>query len=179
LTTCGSAGPARLGYDVRVTEVYLLRHAHAGNPAAWHGPDEKRPLSEKGRRQAERLGGFLASVGFDPDAIISSPKLRASQTADIVAGHLGRRVALDDRLGGSLSIETVDALLAEAGDPERPVLVGHDPDFSTLAALLSGADELTVAKGALVRIDMDRPLAPGAGQLRWLVPPDLLRGLDA
>ena len=58
-------------------ELYFLRHAHAGDPEAWTGDDAARPLSDKGEKQAERLGAFLAGVGFKPDAIISSPKLRA------------------------------------------------------------------------------------------------------
>lgn len=82
-------------------------------------------------------------------------------------------MGIDDRLGGPLDPTVVDELLAEHGDPVRPVLVGHDPDFSDLAALLVGADQLPMRKGALARIEIDRPLRPGAGILRWLVPPDM------
>ena len=74
-------------------ELYLLRHAHAGDPADWDGPDDARPLSEKGERQADRLGRYLARLGFAPDAIITSPKVRAARTAEIVAlppGGAGR-----------------------------------------------------------------------------------------
>jgi phosphohistidine phosphatase SixA len=56
--------------------------------------------------------------------------------------------------------------------------VGHDPDFSELAAALTGAPELPVRKGALVRIDIARPIEAGAGLLRWLLPPDLLSVRD-
>ena len=66
-------------------ELYLLRHADAGDPMAWQGPDAARPLSGKGERQADRLGRFLAGIGFTPDAIITSPKVRAAQTAEGVA----------------------------------------------------------------------------------------------
>ncbi|HYI23265.1 MAG TPA: histidine phosphatase family protein, partial [Candidatus Limnocylindrales bacterium] len=55
-------------------ELYLLRHAHAGNPAEWTGDDAKRPLSKKGRRQAEMLGQFMAQRGFAPDSIVTSSK---------------------------------------------------------------------------------------------------------
>jgi phosphohistidine phosphatase len=158
-----------------VTELYLLRHAHAGDPLAWTGPDEQRPLSDKGEKQADRLGRFLAGIGFQPDAIITSPKLRAAQTAEIVAGHLGLPFRMDDRLADRLDVATLETLLRDAGDPERPVIVGHDPDFSELAAELSGARELPLKKGALARIDVERPLEPGGGTLAWLVPPDLLK----
>ena len=59
------------------------------------------------------------------------------------------------------------------------VLVGHDPDFSDLAASLTGSATTTIRKGAFARIDVPRPLQPGAGTLRWLVSPDLLAGQKA
>jgi phosphohistidine phosphatase len=155
-------------------ELYLLRHAHAGDASTFEGLDASRPLSEKGERQSNRLGRFLTGVGFVPDAIISSPKVRAFRTAEIVALHLGLPVGIDPRLGGALDPEDIDAILTEAGDPARPMLVGHDPDFSELAALLSGSSHLPMRKGALARIDIDRPLRAGDGTLRWLIPPDLL-----
>ena len=155
-------------------ELYLLRHAHAGDAGAWDGPDDSRPLSDKGEKQAERLGRFLAGIGFTADAIITSPKARAAQTATLVADQLGMPVSEDARLGGELTIPAVEAILRDAGDPERAVLVGHDPDFSELVATLSGAPDVQMKKGALARIDLPRPLEPGGGILRWLVPPDLL-----
>jgi phosphohistidine phosphatase len=158
-----------------VTELHFLRHAHAGDPEGWRGSDDDRPLSDKGEKQAERLGRFLASVGFQPDTIITSPKLRAARTAEIVAEHLGLKITTDPRLGAALGIAELEDVLHDAGDPGRPVVVGHDPDFSELVALLSGAARLPMRKGALARLDIDRPLEPGRGTLRWLVPPDLLK----
>ena len=158
-----------------MTELYLLRHAHAGDPLAWDGPDDRRPLSDKGDKQADRLGRFLAGIGFQPDAIITSPKARAAQTAEIVAGHLGVPVSVDDRLGGELGLAELEHVLRAAGDPDRPVVVGHDPDFSELVAILCDTSRVPMRKGAFARIDVARPLEPGGGTLRWLVPPDLLK----
>jgi phosphohistidine phosphatase SixA len=155
--------------------LHLVRHAHAGDPEAWDGPDAARPLSEKGRAQAERLGSYLADIAFRTDAVITSPKLRAAQTAELVAAHLGVKVELDDRLAGSLDLDTLEAVLADAQDPQRPVLVGHDPDFSELLASLCEAQNAPMRKGALARIEADRPLREGGGTLRWLIPPDALR----
>jgi phosphohistidine phosphatase len=156
-------------------ELHFLRHAHAGDPEAWTGEDEVRPLSDKGEKQADRLGRFLAGIGFKPDAIITSPKLRAAQTAEIVAGHLGIMISFDDRLAGSFDVATLETLLRDAGDPTRPVVVGHDPDFSEILAELCGAPQIPMPKGALARVDIDRPLRAGGGTLHWLVPPDLLK----
>ena len=159
-----------------VTELYLLRHAHAGDSATWDGPDATRPLSPKGERQSERLGRFLAGTGFRPDSIITSPKTRALQTAEIVAAALELEIRLDERLGVPLDLVALEAILFDAGEPRRAVLVGHDPDFSELLETITGARQIPMRKGALARIDTLRPLSPGSGTLRWLVPPDLLQG---
>jgi phosphohistidine phosphatase len=157
-----------------MTELYLLRHADAGDPQAWTGNDADRPLSGKGEKQSGRLGRFLAGTAFRPDAVLTSPKLRAKKTAEIVAGHLGSSATVEDRLAGGLDAAAVDSILRDAGDPERPVLVGHDPDFTDLLQSLTGSS-VEMKKGALARIDIDRPLSDGAGRLAWLVPPDLLK----
>ncbi|HET9085097.1 MAG TPA: histidine phosphatase family protein [Candidatus Limnocylindrales bacterium] len=154
--------------------LHLLRHADAGDPEAWQGPDSLRPLSAKGRRQSKRLGDHLAAIGFTTDVIVTSPKIRAEQTADIVGERLKVRVTVDDRLGGGFDIETLDELLTDAGDPDRIVLVGHDPDFSETLSTLCGP-RLEMKKGAFARIEVERPLRAGRGTLRWLLPPDALK----
>jgi len=156
------------------TQLCLLRHAHAGDPMKWTGSDDLRPLTEKGRLQSERLGLFLAVTGSGPDAILSSPLTRAVETARLVAAPFGLRVDVVDELGGPLDLEVLERLLRSAGDPRRPLLVGHDPDFSMLAAEMAGVSELPMRKATLVRIDVMRPLQPGQGVLRWLLTPDLL-----
>ena len=160
---------------VRTVQLHLLRHAHAGDPMAWDGPDEARPLSPRGERQADRLGRFLAGVGFRTDAIITSPKVRAAQTAEIVAERLGVPVGIDARLAGDVGLSALEAILRDAGHPVAPVLVGHDPDFSDLVVKLCGGLGVPMRKGAFARIDAQRPFEPGGATLRWLIPPDLLK----
>ena len=155
-------------------ELYLLRHADAGVPEQWTRPDAERPLSAKGERQAKRVGRWLASIGFEPDAIITSPKVRAAQTAQAVADAVGRKVAEDDRLAGPFDSAGLATILADAGSPKRAVVVGHDPDFSDVLAELVGAPGLPMRKGAIARVDFDGSIGPGAGVLRWLLPPDAL-----
>jgi phosphohistidine phosphatase len=157
-----------------LTELCLLRHAHAGDPMKWRGSDDLRPLTEKGRLQSERLGLLLAFSGYRPSVILSSPMTRAVETARLVAAPFEMRVDVVDELGGPLDLGALEALLRAAGDPSRPILVGHDPDFSTLAAELTGVTVLPVRKATLVRMDIPRPLRAGQGVLRWLLPPDLL-----
>lgn len=157
-------------------DVYFVRHAHAGNASRWAGPDDLRPLTAKGLRQATRLGGFLAAAGVQPDALLSSTKARALQTAEVLGATIGSEVRTDARLANGLSVDDLRALITEAGAVAQLLLVGHDPDFSDLVSELVGAS-IVVRKAALVRIEVD-PLAvqPGSGVLRWLIPPDALGG---
>lgn len=158
--------------SAEILRLHLLRHADATH-RDWTGPDAERPLTEKGRRQAERLGRHLASVGFTADAILSSPLVRARETAEIVASALGGEVRIEDRLASGVTPAAVEAIVADAGRPGRVVLVGHDPDFSELVQELTDA-RAPMKKGALARIDLPGPVAAGTGVLRWLLPPDLV-----
>ena len=154
-------------------ELHLLRHADAGDPAAWDGPDELRPLSEKGRRQADRLARHLQRIGYVLDVVVTSPKVRAVETAEHFAEPLKLKVVRDERLAQSFGLSELRAILEDVGDPARPVLVGHDPDFSSLLSLLTSA-QTTMAKGAFARLGLDRPFEPGAATLDFLLPPRLL-----
>jgi phosphohistidine phosphatase len=154
--------------------LYLVRHAHAGDSGAWPEPDETRPLSAKGEKQARRVAAFLARAAVRPAVLLTSPKLRASQTAEPIAAALGMPARTEPLLASGADLEDVERILVGAGDPPSVLLVGHDPDFSELAARLTGALSLPVPKGSVVRIDAERPLVPGSGVLRWLLPPDLL-----
>ncbi len=154
--------------------LHLLRHADAGDPEAWEGPDAARPISDKGRKQSKRLGEHLARIGWQADVFITSPKLRAAETAELVAAHVKAKVSVDARLAGPFEIDDLEAMLRDAGDPERAVFVGHDPDFSDALSGMCGS-RLTMRKGALARVEIERPLRSGAGELRWLIPPDALK----
>lgn len=153
--------------------VHLLRHAHAGDAFEWIGDDDLRPLTKKGRGQSERLGRFLEAHAVRPDVIVTSPLVRARQTAEIVAEALGMTVKVDPRLGSGFGKRDLWSLLDETGAREV-MLVGHDPDFSALLNYLIDAAGMNMKKGALATIDLHTKLGDGEGELRWLVPPDLL-----
>jgi phosphohistidine phosphatase len=155
--------------------LHLLRHAHAGDPIRWSGDDWDRPLSDKGIRQAERLGRVLAAHDEAPDLFIASPRVRAEQTARIVAEAVGGTLVTDRRLAGPLDSDVVAGILADHADADRPCLVGHDPDFSELLGELVGAPLIPMRKGAFARVDLEsRRAVAGRGTLRYLLPPELL-----
>lgn len=158
-----------------MTGLHLLRHAHAGDPERWDAPDAARPLSEKGRRQAMRLGALLVAMDEPPDVLVTSPKVRAVQTAELVAEALGVPVVVDARLAGGLDLHAVEEILVDsAPESSRPCIVGHDPDFSGILGDLLGMAPLPMRKGAIARVDVARPVAYGRGVLRWLVPPEVV-----
>lgn len=161
------------GADGTDFALYLIRHAHAGNAANFPGDDDERPLSARGKEQAQKLGRLLAARGVVPDAIVSSPKVRARQTANIVADALGVGVASDERLAEMFDLDALAGIMAGVGGTSLMV-VGHDPEFSDMLATLVGAAELPMRKGAIARVDLALPLGPGCGILRWFIPPELL-----
>jgi phosphohistidine phosphatase len=112
--------------------VVLVRHAEAA-PGT---PDELRTLTNEGREQARALGERLRANGIEPDAVLSSPLLRARETATALG--LGAPDA-DDRLAPGATAEAVRE--ATAGRGETIVVVGHQPDCGRIAASLTGGDE--------------------------------------
>lgn len=122
--------------------LWLLRHAEAADGS----PDEGRPLTETGIRQAEAAGRAMQQLGVTLDACLCSPKLRALQTAQYACAPLGVEVTVDQRLAG----EPFDAgdLAAGLGDV---LLVGHDPSFTLTLHDLTGA-QARMKKGGLAGI---------------------------
>lgn len=112
--------------------LFLVRHAEA----APGDPDELRTLTPHGRWQAQDLGQRFARRGIRPEAVLSSPLLRARQTADAIAAEAGVLVEPDERLAPGATAEDVRA--AVAGRGETVVVVGHQPDCGQIAAAISG-----------------------------------------
>jgi phosphohistidine phosphatase len=112
--------------------LFLVRHAHS-DPG---DPDELRPLSAEGRRQARELGQRLADI--DPEVVLSSPLLRARETAAAIAEATGSSVRVEDRLAPGATAEDLRAALQ--GSKATVVAVGHQPDCSEIAVALTGRD---------------------------------------
>lgn len=119
--------------------IYLLRHAEAVERSSTL-PDELRHLTAQGRKQAAKQGRRFKKLKLRPQLIITSPLVRALQTAELVAGHLSRNtlVLADTRLAPDGSPHAVIDLLQAHCHLKRLMLVGHEPQLSQLAALLLG-----------------------------------------
>ena len=122
--------------------LWLLRHAEAEDGL----PDDERALTERGAMQADAAGRALAVLGVHLDACLTSPKLRAVQTAERACAPLGVQVTVEPALSGEPF--DVRELIAGLGDV---LLVGHDPSFSLLLHDLTGA-QARMKKGGLAGI---------------------------
>src|SRR5919107_2565321 len=125
--------------------LWLLRHGESAEGS----PDAERPLTDKGREQSRAAGAALQALGVRLDACLTSPKLRAADTARIACEQLeGVEPALEPKLAGG----PFDAQALAAGLGEEVLLVGHDPDFSAAVHPLTGA-QVRMKKGGLAAVD--------------------------
>jgi phosphohistidine phosphatase len=145
----------------------LLRHGTAVPHGAAGLDDADRPLIPAGEREARNAGRALRALRVKPDRVVTSPLVRARQTAQLAAAELGVKVYQDDALRPGFTSSDLDALFARHPG-ECVVLVGHDPDFSGILRDVTGAN-VAVPKGGLASIDMP------SGELRWLMRPRALR----
>jgi phosphohistidine phosphatase len=143
--------------------IYFLRHADA----IYTGD---RPLSEKGHKQMAGVAKALKRLEVQVDALYTSPLLRARQTADAVAEVLGMKPQVTDLLDSGTTLRRLRELLEGCGAEARVMVVGHEPDFSEMVGGLIGGGEVDMKKAGLALVECDE-VAPGAGLLRWLLPP--------
>jgi phosphohistidine phosphatase len=129
--------------------LYLVRHAEA----APGEPDDLRPLTAEGRQQARDLGQRMRDELTRPEAILTSPLLRARETGGELSRALNVEAEPDDRLAPGATVEDVRAVLAGRGDPV--VVVGHQPDCGQIAAALSGGPEPRFPAGGLVVVELE------------------------
>jgi phosphohistidine phosphatase len=159
-------------------ELYLIRHGVAEERGEAWPDDAKRPLTNDGISRLRKSARGLHRVGVGFDVLLTSPLVRARQTAEVVAAVFDPRppIVIADSIapGGSYAAFLID--LEKQTRRARIGIVGHEPDIGHLAARLIGAKHpIEFKKGAICRIDFDS-IPPGApGNLRWLLTPKLMR----
>jgi phosphohistidine phosphatase len=125
--------------------IWLLRHGDAEDGEG--KPDAERDLTEKGEGQSRAAGRALRALGVQLDVCITSPKVRARRTAELACEALGAPIEEDARLAGG----DFDPLEIAAGRGEV-MLVGHEPDFSSAVALVTGS-RVKMKKGGIAGLD--------------------------
>ena len=154
--------------------LYFLRHGLAGDREDWTGDDFDRPLTEEGHERMAREAATLARLDIELDWIITSPLVRAYQTAESVAKQMNLldQLVKDERLAPGFGPDKLAPLLLEYASAAALMLVGHEPDFSqTIGHLIGGRVECK--KGSLARVDLIAPTSL-KGVLAWLIPPKVL-----
>ena len=163
-------------------QLFLLRHAEAEPDAA---NDQTRTLTAKGSKQAVSIGKFCFEHGFVPDMILTSPLKRAEETAQLFARELNlpTPVQIQEFLRPGMTPERAFSGLRESSinlmkrEREKSsgkaiiMLVGHEPDFSTLAGALIGgrAESVHFRKATLMSLTLEE-FKPGAGTIEFLIP---------
>jgi phosphohistidine phosphatase len=144
-------------------DVTVIRHGTAEDRAS---TDAARALTPIGRAEADRAGERVASLDPPPDAIVSSPYLRALQTAEAVGGHLDLdgTIALDEALVPDAPPSGVLGLLARYRDHRHVVLVAHEPILSGLCSLLTGKAVSGLRRAEILSMRMKAGAHPSAGQ---------------
>jgi phosphohistidine phosphatase len=155
-------------------EIYLLRHGIAEDAKAGH-PDSSRALTDEGRKKTAEVVKAARRAGVAPALIISSPYVRAVETAEIAAEGFGnkRGIVRTETLVPHGLPENVWSELRDYRDEESVLLAGHEPLMGHLAAYLlaSPALRIEVKKSALIRIDVGALGHTPHGTLRWLITP--------
>jgi phosphohistidine phosphatase len=162
----------------------FLRHGVAADGADWKGDDADRPLTTEGADRTKEVVRGLRAMKVRPDAILSSPLLRARETAEIARKGLlaDAKVEVVDELGFTASPDRLLVRLADLADKPLVLCVGHEPHISTtISAMISGktAASIEVKKAGACAIRFSGIPKSGAGTLLWLLPPKFLRLLGA
>jgi phosphohistidine phosphatase len=165
---------------LKTRTLYLVRHAIAAERGPRWPDDSRRPLTHRGRARMRDAIAGLTRLGVRPEVVLTSPLVRAAETAQLLLEGLdpAPSLAVSSALAPGQPSDAVARALDPYGSTTALALVGHEPGLGELAAWLIGATEpLVFKKGGVCRIDVKRLPPAGAGQLMWLATPAMLRGL--
>jgi phosphohistidine phosphatase len=157
--------------------LYFLRHGKAGQGDPSDPTDDARELTDTGVTELKAASAVWRRLNLRPDVILSSPLPRARQTAELFAAgiHSSHPPVVDDRLRPGADWADMAQALAAHRDARRVMFVGHEPDQSSAISLLTGARSVRLRKAGLACIEFPGIPEPGAGELAWLLDPDLYR----
>jgi phosphohistidine phosphatase len=161
-------------------ELYLIRHGPAEERGEAWPDDTKRPLTESGISRLRKSARGLSRLGVAFDVILTSPLVRARQSAEVIAGALDARppVVTVESLAPGAQYQTLLGELEKHARRPRIALVGHEPGIGELAARFAGSRHpIEFKKGAICRIDVEALPPPEPGTLRWFLTPKIMRSL--
>ena len=160
--------------------IYMMRHGIASEP---NDPsleqDRQRPLTDVGREKIEQIARKLKKLAINPDLILSSPYVRAQQTASIVAKEfdLQKHIILSDLLQPAGTADTIVNAIVENYLADELLIVGHEPCLGLLISFLAAANldlAINIKKGGVCCLSTDDLRMERRAALEWLLPPKLL-----
>jgi phosphohistidine phosphatase len=151
-------------------QLYFLRHGEADWPG-WTKPDDERPLTDFGKKEVRQVAKFLNRLKVKPGLIVTSPLPRALQTAEVAAKQLKTKLRQDEALEPGFGVSELKTVLKRHYSKVL-MLVGHEPDFSSVISALTGAC-LKLSKAGVALVDIDQEAQEG--KLLWLFPPKFAR----
>ena len=160
--------------------IYLVRHGLAAEQGPEFPDDSQRPLTAEGIERLQVEGVGLRQLQVKLDRVLTSPLVRAVQTAEILSAAVagGSPLVTVDALRPGGRYDALMSSLARLGAEGSIALVGHMPSIGEAAARLIGAPEpLAFKKGAICCIEVDGLPPSGVGLLHWFLPPKALRAL--
>jgi phosphohistidine phosphatase len=160
--------------------LYIVRHAIAverGTPG--YEDDSQRPLTDEGRKKMKRIAKGLSELGIELDAIVTSPYIRARDTATLLAKEFGMKdkVALSDSLIPPGNFESLVNEIREKHNVANLALVGHEPMLSSLVSWLTTGNtamKVVLKKGGVAYLSTDNLFEEGRATLQWLLTPALM-----
>ncbi|HEX2620778.1 MAG TPA: histidine phosphatase family protein [Phototrophicaceae bacterium] len=155
-------------------KLYFLRHAHAEDGKGIS--DHERKLTPGGIKAASSVSRLMVALQLKPTRVFSSPRVRASQTADIIAAPLGVTVEVREELNFDFNISAASNLTRKLSDDDSILFVGHEPSLSITIGEITGG-RVEMKKSGLARVDTIGRL-PLRGQLVWLLTPKVISSLD-
>lgn len=161
-------------------DLLVVRHAIAAEPEEFDGPDEDRPLTKEGRVKMARAADGLRTLISAVDVLVTSPLLRARQTADILGKAIAPgQVATTATLGPDREPIDFSNWLSEIGE-RRIAAVGHEPHLGRLVSWLLCGDatsRIQLKKGGACLLEIPSMPGPGSATLMWALRPTHLRQL--
>jgi phosphohistidine phosphatase len=161
--------------------LYIIRHAIAVDEATSdYESDSERPLTDKGRKKMRQIAKALRSLGVEFDLILSSPYIRACETAEILADmfKMKQKLAFSDNLIPLGNPELLIGEINEKYSVDSIALVGHEPHLSTLIGLLVAENakiDVTLKKGGVCYLSADDLHHDDhRATLEWLLTPGIL-----
>jgi phosphohistidine phosphatase len=160
--------------------LYIIRHAIAADEGTSdYESDSQRPLTDKGRKKMRQIAKGLRNLGVEFDLILSSPYVRARETAEVLADvfKMKKKIAFSDNL---IPLGNPELLITEVNEKysvDSIAVVGHEPHLSTLVGLLTAENakiDITLKKGGVCYLSADDLHQEHRATLEWLLTPGIL-----